>query len=351
MIKRFRLGLKFSLMMGLVFILSILLSTVLVSRTAQASAQAQVRERAVLMMETMNSVRAYTNNQISPIIYPTVDTDNFVLEAIPAYAARAVFEKVQGMQQYSKFSYKEAAFNPTNAKHIADEFEATILDKFRTQTDLQELSGFRKIGGESLFYIARPLTVSKESCLQCHSRPEVAPKRQVEIYGPDRGFDWQLNEIIASQIMYVPASEIFASYRHQFSIMMGIFILSFLVVLLLINWLLRRNVIKPIIPMARAAQKISDEQLSGDAAEERDLQEIGQISHRSDEIGQLAKLFKEMVESVQSREENVRQSLNRLRFETDESKQLSMLKEITESLNTKRLIEKSQSIRNRFGSN
>lgn len=346
MTKRFRLGLKFSLLLGMVFIASTLLSTALLSRTAHLSAQQQVAGQAILLMETMNSVRNYTSTKINPLVYSQDKSADFILESVPAYSAREVFNHLRSNPKYEQFLYKEATLNPTNPKDTADELEREVINQFRDQPDLPNLEGFRKINGESLFYTARPIPINQESCLVCHSTPDKAPKSMIDIYGPDHGFGWQLNEIVGAQVMYVPASQVFASYRRQFSLMMGIFVGSFLLAILLINWMLQRSVIRPIVPMARSAQKLSNNQMDNETSEQ-EIAQLGQISRRTDEIGQLARLFQEMVESIVSREQGLRQALNRLRFETDESKQLSMLNEITDSMNCQQLLKRSQSIRNR----
>ncbi|WP_346291471.1 c-type heme family protein [Sphaerothrix gracilis] len=351
MIKKLRLGLKFSLILGLVFIISSVLSGLLLSRTAYASAQAQVTNQALLLMETMNSVRSYTNSQINPLLTAKYDAEtNFISETVPAYSAREVFETVRTAGGYKNFLYKEASDNPTNIRDRANRFELSLLERFRQQPELTEIEGLRGMKQNALFFVARPMQVNNESCLVCHSQPDRAPKSMVEKYGSEGGFDWHLNEIVAAQIMYVPASTIFSSYHQQFILMMAAFVGSSLIVILLINWLLQRNVVRPIVPLARAAQKLSNAQIDTEASEIKEIEKLNKVTQRQDEIGQLARLFQEMVESVCGRERSWRETLNKLHYETDESKQLAMLKQMTSNLNNKNLLDRSQKLRDRINS-
>lgn len=325
---------------------SSLLSGLLLSRTANLSAQHQVTDQAMLMMETMNSIRDYTNSRINPLITAKYDTEqDFIPETLPTFSAREIFERVRTEKTYQNFLYKEASPNPTNLRDRADRFELGVLERFRQQPDLKETEGFRGVGQNSLFYVARPMRVAQESCLVCHSTPDRAPQSLVDTYGDQNGFNWHINELVAAQIMYVPATTVFSSYRRQFTLMMGVFVSSFLGVILLINWLLRRSVIQPIIPMARAAQRLSNEQIDTEADEAQEIAQLSKITQRHDEIGQLARLFQDMVQSICSRERTWRQTLQKLHYETDEGKQLEMLQQITGELNCKRLIERSRQVR------
>jgi len=65
-----------------------------------------------------------------------------------------------------------------------------------------------------VFYIARPLAITKESCLRCYSTPEAAPKVSWQTHGKENGFGWKLNEIVASQIISVPAEEVAAKQSY-----------------------------------------------------------------------------------------------------------------------------------------
>jgi nitrate/nitrite-specific signal transduction histidine kinase len=106
--------------------------------------------------------------------------------------------------------------------------------------------------------------------------------------------------------------------RQYLSLVMGIFIIVFALVILLINFLLKQAVIQPIRPMARLAQKISSDCF--DQAEESDIKSLEKATKNSDKLGQLARLFKQMVQAVSVREQSFAQQLQQLRAKSEQMK-------------------------------
>jgi hypothetical protein len=88
----------------------------------------------------------------------------------------------------------------------ADNFETQIINAFRKNYKLKEMSGYHTTSSEENFYVARPLAVTNQSCLRCHSTPAAAPKSLIDNYGKNNGFGWKLNEVVGIQIISVPVS-------------------------------------------------------------------------------------------------------------------------------------------------
>ena len=86
------------------------------------------------------------------------------------------------------------------------------------------MSGFRVRDNEWVYYTAWPLVVSAESCLTCHGDPEQAPKSQLVTYGPENGFGWRLHDVVAAQMLYVPAEEVLGAARRSFAVVMAILV-------------------------------------------------------------------------------------------------------------------------------
>ncbi len=352
MFKKLKLGLKFTLILGMVFIIGICLSGLLLSQTAQQKAQQQMARKAFILMETMNSVRDYTTNQIQPLLsYKWEIESEFIPETIPAYAARQVFENLRRSPNYKNYLYKEATLNPTNLRDKADNFEADIVQKFRQNLDLQEVSGFHKTSEENLFYVARPLRIKKDSCLRCHSSPQLAPKSQINTYGSENGFNWKKDEVIAAQTVYITAEEIFASYQQQFLLSLAIFIVILAIAIILINILLKQAVILPLIPIARVAQKISNDYVGSEKAEEADLKKLDKVANRTDELGQLAVLFKKMTSVISEREESLQRLVQQLRKEADSGKKANLVTQNNDAnTSLSSLLERSQQVRQKADS-
>lgn len=313
MFKNLKLAPKFTLLLSLVFLGAIIISGIALSQVTQKRAAADVAYRGQLLMETMNSLRNYTNHNINPLLTPQLETvSDFIPETVPAYSARAVFDNLRQHPDYQEYFYKEAVLNPTNPRDKADNFEALLIRRFRQESNLPELSGFRTIRGENVFYQALPIIIKDQSCLRCHSTPDVAPKSMLNTYGSDNGFGWKLNEIVGIQALYVPAQEVFSIARQLSAVAIAIFIATFALVILLINRLLKRMVIQPIRPMARLAHKISNDDIMADKTVESDIENLGKIARNSDELGQLARIFQQMAHAIYIRNQSFAHQLEEL---------------------------------------
>ena len=346
MLSHLKLAPKFTLLLSLVFIGAIFFTGWILSQAIQQKAETQVIYRGRLLMATMNSVREYTSDHVNPLLKAQVETSSkFIPEIIPTFSAIKVFENFKSKPEYSEYSYKEAVLNPTNPRDQADEFDKELIELFQKEPNSQDTFGFRKMEGEEIFYKSQPIKITNPSCLRCHSTPEAAPKSQINTYGDKNGFGWPLNKIIGVQTIYVPSEEVFRIARRDLYLVMQIFIGVFAVVILLINWLLKRNVIEPVKPMARLAQQISDEDLNSEENEEVNLKKLEQVAKKSDELGQLARVFQQMAHAVYTREQSFAQQLTQLRQETDKAKKAGMASKITQKAYLEQLLEKARRAR------
>lgn len=234
----------------------------------------------------MNSVREYTNSQVKPELADKLETQ-FLPETIPAYSAREVFEHLRTSSNYGDFFYKEATLNPTNLRDKADEFEAGIVEQFKTNSNRSEMDGYRTAQGRRIFYIARPIQIKNPACLECHSTPERAPASMIDYYGPNNGFGWSEGEIVGAQIISVPASTVIAKANRATFLLLGIVTGIFALIILLINYLLSQQVVKPIKRMAKVAEEVSRGNMGVEFKQDT-----------QDEMGTLAQAFTRMQRSL-----------------------------------------------------
>jgi HAMP domain-containing protein len=287
MLTNLRLRQKFTVLLVVILVFGLSLSGFALSSLLRQNAKNDIASTGLMLMETMTSVRKYTSSQVNPELVDKLEA-KFLPQTVPGYSAREVFEVLRGKQNYRDFFYKEATLNPTNLRDKADSFEATIVERFRNNKNLKELSDFRKISGGDIFYIARPLSVSEPSCLQCHSTVEVAPKTMIDRYGTVNGFGWQLNEIVGAQIISVPASRVIDKANKSSFAIVGIVSIVFVAVILLVNLFLQRQVIRPLKRITRVAEEVSTGHM-----------DVEFENFANDEIGNLAKAFKRMQFSLE----------------------------------------------------
>ncbi len=278
LLKNLKIGIKFNLLLVLVFLISISVSGVALSSVLQQKAQNEVTLQAMILIQTMNAVRNYTQTHVNPLLASKLETESvFIPETVPAFSATEIFETLRKNKEYKNYFYKEATLNPTNMRNQADAFEAEIIARFRKEQETKQLSGFRTQDEGKVFYIARSLTITQQDCLRCHSTPDRAPKSQLATYGNSGGMGWKLNQINTAQIISVPAEEVFANAHQTFSLVMIMLSAIFALIVLLINFLIKKTIIQRIQRISKIAQQVSNGEMSANF-EETSKDEIGGLS-------------------------------------------------------------------------
>ena len=304
MIKNIKIGLKLNLLLGAILIAIILATSLVLSKILESYAEKVVADKALLLIETMNSVRQYTSSQINPELASRLENEElFIPQTVPAYSAREVFENLRDKDRYNQFFYKEATLNPTNLRDKADKFETEIVRSFRQEiepgsTDMSEVQkyGFRTIPGGKLFYIARPIAIKNESCLRCHSVPANAPASQIKTYGNKGGFGWKMNEIIGAQIVSVPASQVVKEAKDLRWLVVGRVFLFLLIGIVLLNIFLKFTITNPINKISSLSRNLSTGDFSVEF-EHRSNDEIGILSRSLNRLKVSLKMAMDMIES------------------------------------------------------
>jgi HAMP domain-containing protein len=209
-------------------------------------------------------------------------------EAVQSYSAQTVFSYLKTKPDYREYSYREAALNPTNLRDKADSFETAVIERFRGNPALPVITGERTTPLGSMHFVARPIKITKESCLVCHSTPARAPASQLLSYGDSSGFGWNLNEIVGAQIVTVPQKAVFEAKDRSLFATALLFLLAFLGVGLITNTVLNQLILHPMREISRKAEEASVTPASV-SFEERS---------RQDEIGLLARSFERMKQSL-----------------------------------------------------
>jgi protein-histidine pros-kinase len=245
---------KFNVVIITVFSIALVATGFLTYRILQNNARHEVAERAQLMMEAALAVRNYTIGEIRPLLALQMK-QTFLPQTVPAYAATQAF--LQLRKTYPDYHYKEATLNPTNLRNRAVDWENDIIEHFRGTPDQKSAVGVRETPNGPSFYIARPIQIGDPACLICHSTVEVAPKTMTALYGTANGFGWKLKEVVGAQIVSVPMELPLRQAREAFNTFMGALLAVFVSITVILNIMLRRIVIDPIVRMAHTADDVS----------------------------------------------------------------------------------------------
>ena len=120
------------------------------------------------LLTTATAIRSYTDTNVAPSL-KAASADSFHVETVPAFAAQTVYRTVQG--SYPGYTYREPALKPTNPSDLPTPFEVGLINKFRADPQLKELTGVRDEGDGRVYYVARPI-VAHDACLACHDTPQ-----------------------------------------------------------------------------------------------------------------------------------------------------------------------------------
>jgi HAMP domain-containing protein len=267
---------KFNLVLVLFFGASGLLIAHFAYNFLMQNAREQVVQQAELMMASARSTRDYTSSQLKPLLLKNPQHEvSFLPQTVPAYAATTVFNHMR--KSYPNYSYREATLNPTNLADRADDWETDVIRYFSDHPGDKKLVGERDTPTGRQLYLARPLSVDA-TCLECHSTPDVAPAAMIRSYGPDHGFGWKLDQVVAAQIVSVPMSvpvEVADKAYHRLILFL---IITLLVMLTALDAALYLLVLRPLKRVSQAADRISKGETELPELEVKGKDEIAEVT-------------------------------------------------------------------------
>lgn len=287
--QRLSLNGKLAGLLSAVFLSSLAVLLIALNSLFTHYATRQIDHQASHLMDSMDAVRQYTINHIDPIISPLNQTsDKFLAESTTSFSTQRVFSYLKANPDYADYSYREAALNATNPLDRADPLETQLIRTFRADAELTELTGIRQAAGGSSHYVARPIRVSDQKCLACHSTPQAAPKSLVATYGSENGFSWKLGEVVGAQIVSVPIDAIYKAKHDSLGLVSIFNLAAYAVTSVVLLAFIRRAIVRPMREISARAFE---------ASMHPDRIEFSE-QYRADEIGRIAQSFERMKQSL-----------------------------------------------------
>lgn len=266
---------KFNLVLLGIFMLGFLIAGYVSWSALQANAREEILQNARLMMEAALSSRNYTTTQVKPLLETQLKY-RFLPQSVPAYAATEQFNELR--KKHPDYAYKEATLNPSNPRNRATDWEADVVNNFRQTATVSEMVGERDTPMGRSLYLARPIPVKSQACLDCHSTVDAAPKTMVELYGNANGFGWKMDEVIGAQIVSVPMAVPIARANATFKAFMGSLAAVFLAIFVLLNVMLYTMVIRRVTRLAGIADQVSLGNLEAGEFKTQSRDEIGTLT-------------------------------------------------------------------------
>jgi HAMP domain-containing protein len=187
--------------------------------------------------------------------------------------------------------------NPLNPANSPQRLERDLLERFRSDASLKNVQTEGSLGGERMLVASAPMK-SKKGCLRCHGDPASAPQEIVKVYGSGSGYNYKLGDTVGLSVIGVPLADVNAVAVKRSLYAMALLTTLFGVALGMINLLVRRSLISPILEITNAAHEVAKGRIDHTIAMSRD-DEIGDLA-RSVEL--LRRSFGQLFKRVRRRD-------------------------------------------------
>ena len=132
-----KLLVKFNLLYLLVMALGIGVSGYITRSLLQQHAKEESLDKGRLLIDKANAVRGYTSGQITKLLETQMKYE-FLPQSVPSFSAVEVLGALK--VRYPEYFYKEATLNPTNPRDRAVGWEVDVVNQFRSDAELRNLS-------------------------------------------------------------------------------------------------------------------------------------------------------------------------------------------------------------------
>lgn len=266
-----------------------LLATIAIGATSywlsRQNALVDAKNKGEMLFNYIGASEKFFGKYQYPIIKAELmmDTDRFIPELMSKFVVSRMSYDLFAETQKG-YQFKQATKDPLWPDNKADAGELKIIQEFSSNPGLKAKEGTLMRGGEQFFYIARPVKIDQEFCLKCHGDPATAPQDQKDIYGTDHGYNWKLNEIVGTSMVYVSIADAMATAKASAVKIFLIGIGCLLVTIACIWVFLDRSVVGPIIRLSETAKNISIGKNLCDSAHSDVKDEIGVLANSIDRL-------------------------------------------------------------------
>jgi len=287
-----KLSVKFNLIMSLLLISLFLVAAIMTYR----------RERSLVNRVAIDNARSIarqiieTRDYISSVVKGEAE-NNYNL--VPQVVATNVAKR---MTAGSDYYVRQVSLRYRNPNNRPDAYETAQLKLFSTKSAL-ETSSIVNEKGEEVFRYMLAMKAEK-SCLECHGSYDKAPKFVQERF--PRGhysYDYRIGEVIGAVSVSIPIAELYRQVGANLKVDIAYRSAIFLLIILVMWVLIRRSIINPVQLLSEAIVHVTK---TGNFAERLPLR-------TNDEIGHLIAAFNEMMEELQRKTLQSRESEDRYR--------------------------------------
>lgn len=248
--KKFSLGLRFSLMVGMILLLFCALFSFVLYAYLKNQVIKEAEDKTDIIITHVKALGGYVEETLRPkmfeILTTTKSENPFVVEAMST-----THVKLEVMKRFSDdlpgYFYKRVSNRPLNVENKADNFHRELQQYFEKKRDKKTWHGIVAINGRQHLVTASAV-VSDSSCLVCHGARDKAPGSIRLKYGSGASFGWRKDSVVGVETVSIPLDVALARVRKVAldtfafgSVTLGLlFIAIYVIFRLLVTWPLNR---------------------------------------------------------------------------------------------------------------
>ncbi|MCP4117990.1 MAG: DUF3365 domain-containing protein, partial [Desulfobacteraceae bacterium] len=249
-IKNISIGKQLLFFSALVFITMGIVMIVFTNYSMRKQAINEAEKKALLLLDRNLSTHSYFSHRLKPRLFEITDEikPEGYFEPVwmsSTYAVREIDKYFQSLSDI-RYYYKECAINARSPENEADAFESEFITKLNTDSGLKMASGTRIFDGVINFYVLRRGEVMGDTCLRCHSTPDVAPQEMVLQYGLERSFKRELGETVSAISIRIPLAAAYKDVNAVSAVISVVLIIVLLIIFIIQYRLTRRILVEPV---------------------------------------------------------------------------------------------------------
>lgn len=243
----------------------------------------EAKSKGKLVLDYLDSQRQYFKQHMRPKVFEILPKERFIPELQSGFTVtRGVSDEFHKINP--DYVFKQASLDPLHLANKADKDDLKIIDTFKKQPNKKLDEGSITKNGKPYYFYAKPIKIESPKCLRCHGDPTTAPKEQIEIYGSEHGYNWELGDIASAYIVYVPLQKAIGLAKKSAFNLVAIGAVSIAVMMLILWIFFSMYVIKPITMLEQRATEISLGKNLSEAIATPSNDEIGSLARSVDRL-------------------------------------------------------------------
>ena len=231
MLRNSRLSVHLVFWYTVLFVIIATTLVLLVNWQMRQQSLTEAERQASLLLDRNLATHTYFTHELKPNIFKWTESfrspDYFDPSWMSSTYAVRQMDKIFHQLAKEPYYYKESSINARSPEAEADDYEKGFLQELQKDSNLMRKTYIRYFDGQPYLTVLRRGEPMESSCMRCHTTPDLAPKGMVDIYGPDRSFGRNLDEVVQAISIRIPLAAAYAG-ANKFSLHLSLLLLTLL---------------------------------------------------------------------------------------------------------------------------